>query len=124
MQPIFAQIDPHELGSDFRNLDIAIQYGQRLATISKNPHEDTITQLVAGYPSHNFVINFSETRKLFKNVEMASDDFRVLIQNVSKYLHTDIIDDEDESSGQNYIGQTFSLTFGLRNVMYTKEVKL
>ena len=123
MHPIFSQIDPHELGSDYRNLDIAVQYGRRLAAKSKNPREETITQLVAGYPSHNFVINFNETCSLFKNVEMGSDDFRVLIQNVSKYFHIDKNSEEDRTSDTNYFGQTFSLTFGLRNIMYPKEVK-
>ena len=122
MQPIFAQIDPHEVGSDFRKLEIAVQYGRRLATISENLREETINQLVAGYPSHNFVINFSETRKLFKNVELGNDKFLLFVQKVSEYLCTDTNDEEDENSHANIFGQTFSLTFELRKVIYPKKV--
>ena len=110
-----------KLGSDFRNLDVALQYGRRLEAISENPRKETIKRLVTAYPSHNFVIDFTETCSLFKNVEMASDDFRVLIQNVSQHFHTDVVNEESEDSDANYFGQTFSLTFGLRNTMYPKE---
>ncbi len=121
MEPIYTQIDPHELGSDLRDLSIAMHYGQRLAAKSENLQEETVTQLVTGYPSHDFVINFSETRELFKNVEIATDDFRKFVQGVTEFLHLIKMDEEDECSDTNDVNQTFSLTFGLRNVMFPKE---
>ena len=117
MQPIYAQIDPHELGSDLRDLSIAIHYGQRLAALSDNLKENTITRLVEGYPSHSFVINFLETRKLFKNVEMAADDFREVIYDLTKYFYTDGLDKLKESDDIKYLNQPFSLTFGLRTAI-------
>ena len=120
MEPIYAQIDPHELGSDLREFSIALHYGQRLAALSENLREETVNQLIEGYPSHDFVINFSETCRLFKSVEESTDDFREFVQSVTEYLNVDTVDKEDENGDTNNVSQTFSLTFGLRNVMFPK----
>ena len=122
MQPIFAQIDPHELGSDFRDLSNAVHYGHRLSALSDNLKEETIAQLVTGYPSHNFVINLNETDSLFKNVDVGNDDFRIFVQNISEYLSSDKKVEDYENRNANDFVQTFSLTFELRNVIYPKKI--
>ena len=66
------------------------------------------------------MINFSETRELFKNVEIATDDFREFVQGVTEFLHLIKMNEEDENDDRNNVSQTFSLTFGLRNVMFPK----
>ena len=67
MGHIYAQIDPMRLGEVERLMGIAMGYGQRLAQF--NLHETTLGTLLAGYPSHNFVIDRREARELFKNIE-------------------------------------------------------
>ena len=116
MQPIYAQIDPHELGSDLRDLSIAVHYGQRLANLSENFSEETIIQLVEGYPNHSFVINFAETYKLFKNVEFGTDDFRDFVQKTTEHFYAEFAEDEDIEREESNFGQTLSLTSGLRNI--------
>jgi hypothetical protein len=68
---IYAQIDPAQLGSIERSINIASDYCQRLKT--DNVEKDTIDTLVSGYPSHNFVIDLEEAKKLFKIVRKPDD---------------------------------------------------
>jgi hypothetical protein len=64
LSPITAQIDPLRLGENARQIQIAYDYGIRL-----NPKKaDMISQLVAGYSSHSFVIDYQEAQALFGNV--------------------------------------------------------
>lgn len=67
-RPIFAQIDPMKLGEYGRSLLVANDYGQRLNKRFKNLKPDGLTQLVAGYPSHEFVIDRTEAATLFSAV--------------------------------------------------------
>jgi len=63
---IYAQIDPAQLGSIERSINIASDYCKRLKT--ENVKTGTIDKLVSGYPSHNFVIDLEEAKNLFNNV--------------------------------------------------------
>lgn len=74
MTPIYAQIDPDSLGNDLRDLQIATEYGSRLAHYGQNVRSDTIEKLVEQYPSHNFIVDKQETGTLFHNVENPTDD--------------------------------------------------
>lgn len=67
-QEIFGQIDPVNVGEMHRDLCVALEYGVRLAEISKNTDHDRVKQLVYEYPDHSFVIDETEARKLFTNV--------------------------------------------------------
>ncbi|NJK36080.1 MAG: hypothetical protein HC919_14710, partial [Oscillatoriales cyanobacterium SM2_2_1] len=70
LAPISSQIDPLKLGEMNRAMQIASEYGLRL-----NPTlEKTIGQLVEGYPSHSFVIDFNEARELFRTVREPTPD--------------------------------------------------
>lgn len=61
--PISAQIDPHKFGETQRAILIAEKYGKRLMT---GPHlQETLVKLMVDYPSHGFVIDFDEAKKLF-----------------------------------------------------------
>jgi Serine dehydrogenase proteinase len=73
MGPLYAQIDPVKLGEMRRAIDIAVEYGERLADSSKNVKKQALAQLVTGYPSHGFVIDRKEARTLFERVEMPTD---------------------------------------------------
>jgi hypothetical protein len=67
-EKIYAQIDPVQLGSIERSINIASDYGSRLKT--DNVKENTVDKLVSGYPSHSFVIDIKEAETLFNVVRM------------------------------------------------------
>ena len=69
--PVYAQIDPLRLGENYRALQVALMYGQRLST--DNVGEETIRQLISSFPSHGFVIDRKEATDLFKEVREPSD---------------------------------------------------
>ncbi len=78
--PIFARIDPEEVGARSRSMRIAHEYGQRLAVGSQNLKPGTLTTLAEKYPSHSFVIDRREAAGLFKNVREASSTEKDLIK--------------------------------------------
>ena len=63
---IYNQIDPMRFGENSRAMRIGEEYGERLGEIGKNLQEKALQKLLAGYPSHNFVIDREETKRLFK----------------------------------------------------------
>lgn len=71
--PIFAGIDPEEVGSRSRAMRIGEDYGLRLNLLSKNLKENAIERLAQTYPSHSFVIDCFEAQSLFVNVRYAND---------------------------------------------------
>ncbi len=78
--PIFARIDPEEVGARSRSMQIAHQYGQRLAVRSRNLKPATLTTLAEKYSSHSFVIDRREATSLFNNVRDVTDaEKRVVI---------------------------------------------
>ena len=80
-EKIYAQIDPAQLGSIERSINIASDYCKRLRT--ENVKLDTIDRLVSGYPSHNFVIDLEEAKTLFNCVRMPDDDEEELAKCIS-----------------------------------------
>lgn len=64
--PVYEQLDPMRLGEIERTNQIGYQYGSRVET--ENVKKDTVGQLIAGYPSHRFVIDRAEAEELFNNV--------------------------------------------------------
>ena len=73
MNPVYAQINPYDIGSDVRDLNVAKVYGERLIERGNNARStDTVEHLVENYPSHDFVIDIHEAKRLFTNVEYAA----------------------------------------------------
>lgn len=70
-EPVFAQVDPIRLGEMSAALQIAHEYGTRLNEAAKNLKESGISlnKLVNTYPTHGFVIDRAEARKLFERVD-------------------------------------------------------
>jgi hypothetical protein len=66
--PIFQQIDPMHVGEAFRATAISREYGRRLNIGSHNLSEQALDWLIAGYPTHGFVIDRNEATALFENV--------------------------------------------------------
>ena len=67
-EPIASQIDPHRLGQADQAISIARDYGTRLGANNNLRRENGVEELIAGYPSHSFVIDQAEAGQLFKNV--------------------------------------------------------
>lgn len=68
-EPLFAQVDPIKLGEMNAALEIAKHYGDRLNQKSSSLKSDALNKLIMGYPTHGFVIDRSEARTLFENVD-------------------------------------------------------
>lgn len=73
ISPISAQLDPVKLGEVQRAIKIADAYGKRLC-------EDTsiVSRLIAGYPSHGFVIDYEEAKRIFPNVHFVNQQEAML----------------------------------------------
>ncbi|MEB3217367.1 MAG: hypothetical protein VKN72_14205 [Nostocales cyanobacterium 94392] len=69
LSPIPSQIDPLRLGEMNRLMNIALAYGQRL----KPEGIEVIKNLIYNYPSHSFVIDYEEAKKLFDDVREPMD---------------------------------------------------
>lgn len=78
MSSVYAQFDPNVLGEDRRDIDVAMQYGLRLAEYSENADRRTIRKLVTGYPSHDFIIDRREALRLFQNIDFPSEELMLL----------------------------------------------
>jgi hypothetical protein len=64
LKPIADQIDPTRLGELSRHTEIVMEYGKRL-----NPERhEAVDRLISDYPSHEFVIDYDEARKLLGDV--------------------------------------------------------
>ena len=61
------------LGENSRAMRIGEEYGKRLNEIGENLREKVLGKLLASYPSHNFVIDGRETKRLFKRVREPKD---------------------------------------------------
>ncbi len=79
MAPVYAQIDPQSLGNDLRDLAVATEYGNRLVEYGGNATEETVRQLVEGYPAHGFIIDCAEAKKLFKIVKEPTEEMNDLM---------------------------------------------
>jgi hypothetical protein len=77
--PIAAQIDPQEIGENSRAMDVTKNYATRLDKVSRNfKNADSITFLVESYPDHNFVIDITEAKNIFKEVHPFTEEMRTL----------------------------------------------
>ncbi len=79
LNPIYAQIDPIRVAEIERSLRIASEYGERLSK-GKNLKEGALGKLLAGYPSHGFVIDKNEASELFTTVTAPSEHLEWLGQ--------------------------------------------
>lgn len=77
-EPMYAQIDPIRLGEMNAALQIAHEYGNRLHEKSKSLKTGALKKLIHDYPTHGFVIDRAEARKLFERVDPPSEEERLL----------------------------------------------
>jgi hypothetical protein len=86
LAPIYEQISPNVLGSDYRDLRVAIEYGRRLAAVSSNIEMQSIVWLTEHYPSHDFIIDKSEAEQLFNVVDSPDGSLFELIRHIPDYV--------------------------------------
>ena len=88
--PVFARIDPEEVGARARSMRIATDYGRRLALKSQNLRGNTLKLLAETYPSHSFVIDRTEAETLFLRVRAADEKEMRLVKALGKYARFDM----------------------------------
>jgi hypothetical protein len=81
LHPLYAQVDPIEMGEHRRSLAIGEEYANRLLDAVKNPNRERIVEkLVWKYPSHDFAIDREEAHDLGIPVErMSGEDENALL---------------------------------------------
>lgn len=84
-EPIMAQLDPMRTAEMDRAVSIVSAYGDRLLKRGGNVKEGALSQLVAGYPSHMFVIDRREAEDLFKKVDKPADDESEFCERVESF---------------------------------------
>lgn len=79
---IFAKFDPVTIGEDHRSNLVAEEYAIRLNMKGKNLRDDStngLDMLLRGYPSHSFVIDRAEAKRLFQRVDPPSGQISELL---------------------------------------------
>lgn len=82
--PIFSRIDPEEVGSRTRAMQIAAAYGQRLNLKFSNVKAEALDMLAQTYPSHSFVIDLEEAQNILNRVRAASETEKKLVQSLGR----------------------------------------
>lgn len=81
--PLYEQIDPNRIGELTRAMKIAKQYGQHLNEKTGNlKNQESLEQIISGYPSHSFVIDRKEAGKLFNRVTDLQKIENLVFQNL------------------------------------------
>ena len=80
--PIFARIDPEEVGSRARAMRIGEDYGLRLNNKYSNLKTGALEMISQSYTSHGFVIDLQEAQLLFNNTREALDSEKELVEKV------------------------------------------
>lgn len=87
-EPLYAQINPVEVGEMARSMRVANDYGKRLNVYSKNLKESALELLCETYPSHGFVIDIEEAQSLFKNVRPPTESEQELAKTLDELAHS------------------------------------
>ena len=82
--PIFAHIEPEDVGSRARAMRIGEDYGTRLNQEFNNLRPDALIHLSQSYTSHGFVIDLREAAALFHNVRESSESEKTLVQQLGE----------------------------------------
>ncbi len=100
--PLVARLDPEKIGQYSRELSVATEYGTRLLRrCGKWPREKinaVVDQLVYGYPSHEYVIDYLEVEELGFDVELFAPEHRGTIRDLRP-----VIEEEHAARERNII---------------------
>lgn len=92
---IYQQVEVMHVGEAARAMKIAEEYGQRLDRVTDNlKYANSLSKLIANYPSHGFVIDMLEAKELFRRVRELTDGERELCEllGTAARLQTDRVD--------------------------------
>jgi hypothetical protein len=88
--PLIGRLDPEKIGQYSRELAVATEYGARLLRrCSKWPPKkinEVVDQLVYGYPSHEYIIDYHELRTLGFDVGLFADDEREAVSALRPFV--------------------------------------
>jgi len=98
VSPLVAQVDPIRVAETNRAVKIAVAYGERLAQAGRGNlrSKAELAKLVQGYPDHGFVIDFEETKTIFKKVRKHTDNEKVLGELLKDALRAPLSDGKIE----------------------------
>lgn len=85
-EPLYSQIDPMKLGDMNRKMDIAMAYGNRLASYTQNLKPGAMERLSGDYPSHSFVIDRKEAKELFERVFPMNSEELDIVEELHNHL--------------------------------------
>lgn len=85
-RPIMEQIDPMRVGEHDRSTTIALQYGRRLDAEYENLKDEALEKLIYSYPSHGFVIDYTEASQLFNRVQEFDQNLTSLLETAAKIV--------------------------------------
>ena len=88
MAPVYAQVDPELLGNDLRDLSVATAYGKRLVEFGGNATDETVRKLVEDYPTHEFIIDSAEAKKLFKVANEPTNEMDALTSVLGEIVYS------------------------------------
>lgn len=95
---IYQQIDPIHVAEAQRALQVAKAYGSRLVSRSQNlvmSPDDALEHLVSHYPSHGFIIDQTEARRIFRNVRDFTSDEHELMKHFGSFGRWPVSREED-----------------------------
>lgn len=87
LAPVYGQINPEVVGSEFRDLNVALEYGVRLVGYSGNADVTAVYKLVHEYPSHDFIIDEDEAKELFRSVENPTEELYQVVALLSDAIY-------------------------------------
>ena len=95
---VYSQFEPNRLGEYTRAMSVAEEYGVRLAKVGANLRDPkSLTKLIDGYPSHEFVIDHAEASGIFRKIESPNDAETRLASLLHREMLYSAFDEERES---------------------------
>ena len=95
---IAEQIDPIQLGETNRSIGIAQHYGDSLNNKGKNLKDGALERLIAGYPSHSYVIDSEEASTLFNKVRVPTEKEVKLYNALDAFFNLSLVVDRAQDS--------------------------
>ncbi|MBI1923016.1 hypothetical protein HYR99_02075 [Candidatus Poribacteria bacterium] len=94
-QPLYLQLKPDKLGEYSRALAVGKEYGERLLRRYTKWQNDVerdavLEQLVRGYPSHEYIIDYKELQDLGFDVRYSTEDEKPIIDSIIQFLIVEV----------------------------------
>ncbi len=100
---VYAQLDPMRLGEYHRDMMVAVEYGNRLNR-GNLVTDEALRKLTHGYPSHDFVIDRSEAKELFKHVDEPTPHQKALLEWILPDIRNDLW---HQDTDKRYVGVSY-----------------